>query len=273
MTIFQALVLGLVQGLTEFLPISSSAHLVLFPWLLGWPVSGLAFDVFLHAGTLGALLGYFFNDWVRLLRAGLAVILERRIGFDRDRQMAVYMVLASIPAAGLGMLLNDYAETHLRSPLLIAVFLAVLGFLLYWVDGRSTSLKNLDELNRGDAIMIGFAQACALFPGVSRSGATITMGRYLGFSRDSAARFSFLLAIPITFGALIFKADDVVRMAQSQSLSWGYLITGFMASLLSGLAAIHFLLGYIRNADFRIFAWYRLVLAVCIILFSVFSGR
>lgn len=273
MSVFQSIVLGLVQGLTEFLPISSSAHLVLFPWLFGWPDPGLAFDVFLHAGTLLALLAYFFGDWTRLLRAGLAVIFERRIGFDRDRQLAVCLLLASIPGAALGYLIHDYAETALRSPLLVAVALAVLGFLLYWVDGRAGSLRSLDELGTKDALAIGVAQAAALFPGVSRSGATITMGRYLGFSRETAARFSFLLAIPITFGAVIFKLDDVVRLTHASELSWGYLIAGFLASLLSGLAAIHFLLGYVRNADFRVFAWYRLALAAFIILFSVFSGR
>jgi undecaprenyl-diphosphatase len=273
MTVFQSIVLGLVQGLTEFLPISSSAHLVLFPWLFGWPDPGLAFDVFLHAGTLAALLAYFFADWTRLLQAGIAVILERRIGFDRDRQLAVALVLASIPGAALGLLVHDYAETAFRAPLLIAVALAILGFLLYWVDGRAGSLKTLDELSTKDALVIGAAQAAALFPGVSRSGATITMGRYLGFSREAAARFSFLLAIPITFGALIFKVDDVVQMTRTADLSWSYLIAGFLASLLSGLAAIHFLLGYVRNADFRGFAWYRLALAAFIIAFSVFSGR
>lgn len=273
MTIFQALVMGLVHGVTEFFPVSSSAHSVLFPWLFGWPKPEVDVDLALNAGALAALLVYFFADWTRLLSAGLAVILERRIGFDRDRQVAVYLVLAALPGAALVLLMHDYPETAFGSPLLVAVALAVLGFLLYWVDGRAGALRNLDELGRKDAFWIGVADALALFPGISRSGAAMTMGRYLGFARDASARFSYLLMIPITFGALIFKLDDVIHYAQHVDLSWGRLVVTFLATFFAGLAAIHFLLGYVRNADFRVFAWYRLVLAVFVIFFSVFSGR
>ena len=273
MTIFQALVLGLIQGLTEFFPVSSSAHMVLFPWLVGWNRPGVDLDLALHAGAFAALLVYFFSDWTRLLTAGLAVILERRVGFDRDRQVAMYLLLAMIPGIVIGFLVQEYADTAQASPLLVAVALAFLGFLLYWVDGRAGSLRSIEELGQKDAFWIGMAQAASVFPGISSAGSAITMGRFLGFARDAAARFAFLLAIPVLFGAIIFKFDDVIHLAQSTSLAWGPLVVSFFAAFFSGIAAIHFLLSHVRNGDFRMFAWYRLVLAVFVILFSVFSGR
>lgn len=271
MTQLQAIVLGIVQGFTEFLPISSSAHLILIPWFFGWPDPGLAFDVFLHLGTLAAILVYFIGDWLRLLRAGIASILDRRIGFDRDRVLFWLLFFASFPAGFAGLFLHDFVAEQMRSPLLVAINLSVVGFLLYWVDGRYPSLKSIDEIGFKDAMFIGLAQALAIFPGVSRSGSTMTMARYLGMNRESAARFSFMLAFPITAAAGAYECRKLFRDG-ALTLPTGYLVGGFIASTICGLVAIHFLLAYVRSADFAIFAWYRMALAAVILICSVFLG-
>jgi len=259
----------MVQGVTEFLPVSSSGHLVLIPWFLGWHDPGLAFNVFLHLGTLIAVVVYFVRDWMALLRAGTKSIMERRIGFERDRRLFWFLALATIPAALAGFLLHDYAESVFRSPLLVAVALAVLGFLLYWVDGVSPTLKGIREMKGTDAFLIGVAQAFAIVPGVSRSGATMTMGRWLGLRRDEAARFSFLLSLPIILGASVFEWRAITHTALHE-ISIGYLVTGLTASVVTGFLSIHFLLLFLRKADFRIFAWYRMGLAALILLWSLF---
>ncbi len=272
MTILHAIILGLVQGLTEFLPISSSAHLTLVPWFFGWPDPGLAFDVFLHWGTLIAVFGYFFGDWMQLIRAGLASIIERKIGFDRNRMLFWMLTLATIPAGLAGFVFHDVVAGVFRAPLLIAISLALIGFLMYWIDGRYPPYRNLTDLSLKDAMWIGFAQAFALIPGVSRSGSTMTMGRFLGLNREAAARFSFLLSFPIILAAGIFETKNLMEMGGLQ-FSSGYLVAGFLASFLSGIASIHILLAYLRNADFAVFAWYRIALAVGVVLFSLMTGR
>ncbi len=271
MSTFQSFVLGLVQGLTEFLPVSSSAHLELTRWFLGWPDPGLAFDVFLHGGTLVALLVYFFQDWWQLTKAGLASLIERKIGFDRDRLVFWLLVLGTIPGALAGVAFEHKIEASFHgAPLLIAVNLAALGFLLYWVDGKYASLRNFEELGSKDAFWIGIAQAFAIFPGVSRSGSTITMGRLRGLSREAAARFSFLLATPITAGAVLHKLPEVRHLAAAGTLQWGSLITGFIMATIAGLLTIHLLLQYLRFADFRVFAWYRVLLAGGVVGWSLY---
>ncbi len=272
MTFFQSCVLGLVQGITEFLPISSSAHLILFPWFFGWQDPGLAFDVFLHLGTLLAVFLYFFQDWVRLIAAGFASIRERRIYGDYERQIFWMLVVGNIPAVLAGVVLHDWIATIFRSPMLISMTLAVVGFLLYWVDESSPAIKNLREMTFKDALMVGIAQACALVPGVSRSGATMTMARWLGVRRTESARFSFLLAFPITLGASLFEMRDISNIT-AQGMPVSHLVGGFMCSLIAGLMAIHFLMQVLQAASFRLFGFYRIALAAVIILWSVFSGN
>lgn len=269
---FEALVLGVVQGVTEFLPISSSAHLILVPWVFGWQDPGLAFDVFLHLGTFFALLGYFVSDLWSVFWGGIASILERRIGFEKDRLLFWWIVFGTIPAVVAGLLWGDYIEAHLRTPLLIAVFLASVGFLMYWIDLRFPALKSQEEMTMGSAFLIGLAQACALVPGVSRSGATIAMARRLGFSREASARFSFLLSVPVVLGALVFESKKVVGLL-GQGMDWGYLLTGFFASLIAGMISIHFLLMYLRSANLAVFAWYRAFVAGVIVILSLFLGK
>ena len=196
-------------------------------------------------------------------------MLERKIGFERDRLLVWLIVVATIPAAAAGVLLEHHVETVFRQPLLVAISLALLGFLLYWIDGAYAASRTTDELGFKDAIWIGVAQACALFPGVSRSGATITMGRMRGMTRDAATRFAFLLAFPITLGAFVHKLPEVRALAGSEQLPWLQLAVGFVSSAVWGLIAIHGLISYVRIADFRLFAWYRLVLAVVVVIWSV----
>lgn len=271
MTFWQGCVLGAVQGVTEFLPISSSAHLVLFPWFFGWKDPGLVFDVFLHLGTLIAVFAYFARDWMQLVSAGLRSVIERRIGFERERMVFWLLVVGTIPAVIAGWLLHDYAATAFRAPLLTAMTLAGVGFLLYWADGKCPMIKHLEELRFKDAIWIGLAQACAIVPGVSRSGSTMTMGRVLGLKRRDAARFSFLLAFPITLGAGIFEWRSFSTELLAQ-MSVAPLIGGFLTSTIFGLLAIHFLLRLLQTSDFAVFCWYRVFLAGGILIWSILSG-
>jgi undecaprenyl-diphosphatase len=270
--IFQAFILGMVQGLTEFLPISSSAHLILVRWFCGWRDSGLAFDVFLHLGTLTALLIYFFREVFEVVRGGVSSILERRIGFERDRILFWLLVIGTIPAVVAGLLFSHQAETVFREAhLLIAATLAFVGFVIAWVDGRYPTLRQFDELTFQEAFVIGIAQAFAIIPGVSRSGATMGMARRLGFQREAAARFSFLLSVPIIFGALVFESKKLFEEL-GQSIEWGYILTGFFSSFFFGVCAIHFMLLYVRNADLMKFTYYRVALAVVIVFWSLWKS-
>lgn len=274
----QAVVMGVVQGLGEFLPISSSGHLILAPWFFGWEggaIGSLTFDISLHLGTLVAVLGYFWRDWIDLMRAVPGVLrsaaggprgLQRLAGAER---LLVAVALGTIPAAVAGVLIEDWAEQTLRSPALIAFTLAVVGVLLYVVDKHAGQLRSLEHLSWSGVLWIGVAQACALVPGVSRSGATMTMGRMLKLDRRSAARFSFLLSAPITAAAVVFKLPDILTIPSSQ---FGVFIVGTLVSAAVGALAIHFLLGYIQRAGFGIFAVYRIVLAVVIVAVLVMRG-
>jgi undecaprenyl-diphosphatase len=268
-------VMGIVQGLGEFLPISSSAHLILVPWFFGWQgdpiIDSLTFDVALHLGTLIALLGYFWRDWVEMLRAvpGLLRWLAALARGDRSRKLApaehllATIVIATIPGAVIGVLLESLAERSLRSPLLIAVTLAVVGVLLYLADRQRPQAKDLTHISWAVGLRLGVAQACALIPGVSRSGATMTMGRFLTFDREAAARYSFLLSAPITGAAVLFKLPDILTIPAGERdiFAIGVLVSGAVGAL-----AIGGLLAYIRRAGFGAFTIYRLALAAMIVL-------
>jgi undecaprenyl-diphosphatase len=268
-------VMGVVQGLGEFLPISSSAHLILVPWLFGWQndpvIDSLTFAVALHIGTLIALVVYFWNDWLDLLRAvpGFFKWAVHAARGDRThkRTMSEHIltsiIIATIPGAILGLLLDELAENALRAPLLIAVTLTVLGLLLYIADKRRPEAKDLGHISWRDSLLIGFAQACALIPGVSRSGATITMGRFLTFDRMAAARFSFLLSAPITAAAVVFKIPDILAIPRNEI---DVFVIGVLVSGAVGALAIGGLLSYIRRAGFGVFAAYRVALTITIVL-------
>jgi undecaprenyl-diphosphatase len=259
-SITQALVLGLIQGLAEFLPISSSAHLALAPYLFHWKDPGLAFDVALHVGTLVAVLWYFRAQWISLIAAGVRLILNRRASSEEERRV-VYLIIATIPGAIAGLALESYAESAFRDPRLIAVVLIVMGLVLWVVDKNAAQDRPLETMRWTDALMIGLAQMFAILPGVSRSGSTITAGRGLRFTREGAAVFSFLMSMPIIAAASILKVPHVLK---SEGLS-APLLVGVLASAISGWLAIAVLLRFVVRRSYGVFAAYRVVLGLIVL--------
>lgn len=267
MTVFQAVILGLVQGLAEFLPISSSAHLVLAPWVFGWSDPGLSFDVALHVGTLVAVLWYFRAEWAKLTQSAIALLRTRKVDTE-DKRRFLYLVVATIPAAIGGILLEDYAETTFRSPALMAVTLMVMGVVLWAVDRFAVKDRALSSLGLRDAVVIGLAQVLALVPGVSRSGSTMTAGRALGFDRQSAAVFSFLMSMPVTAAAALLKVPDLLRTEGITAT----LVAGVISAGVSSWLAIAVLLRYVSRHSFGVFAVYRLALGVVILTLLATRG-
>ncbi len=260
MTTARAIILGLLQGLGEFLPISSSGHLIVVPWLMGWPDSGLAFDVALHLGTLAAVAFAFWKDWVRLIGAGLRGIAAGKPFADPDARLLWYVALATIPGAVVGKLLDEWAETVFRSPALVSLTMALMGLVL-WLADRRANRSTGETVSLRDAILIGLAQACAIIPGTSRSGATISMALFLGQKRESAARFSFLLALPITAGAALVKVPALLRAPGDH----GPVLAGMLAAAVSGFLAIRFLLSYVKVRDYKPFVYYRFAFAALVL--------
>ncbi|HBP00658.1 MAG: Undecaprenyl-diphosphatase UppP [Candidatus Moranbacteria bacterium GW2011_GWE1_49_15] len=267
MDILQAVVLGIVQGLGEFLPISSTAHLVLAPYFFGWEDPGLAFDVALHAGTLVAVLGYFWKDWVDIVKAAVNH-LGLKFQFESRNHLDVYssnllwlLAIATIPGALAGYFLEDYAEGVFRHPLVIAFSLSFVGLLLYAADKFLKHKKEVKDMTVRDSIIIGIAQAIAIIPGVSRSGATMTAGLWAGLSREGAARFSFLMSTPIILGAVLAQFSDFFN-GKFETVP---LVVGVLTSAISGYLAIAFLLRFLQKYGFAIFVWYRIFLALVIL--------
>jgi len=259
MSTLQAVVLGVVQGLGEFLPISSSGHLVVVPWLLGWPEHGLSFDVALHVGTLAAVLYAFFDDWRRLLAAGVRGVVSGRPFADPDSRLLWLLAAASVPGAVAGLLLEDRAESAFRSPALVAAAMAVMGIVLFVADRAARGTGEARGVTLRDALLIGAAQALAIVPGVSRSGATISMGLVLGYRREEAARFSFLLATPIVVGAAALKSRYLFAPGQGLQV-----LAGMVTAAVFGFASIRVLLAYVRTRDYRPFVYYRLLFAALV---------
>jgi undecaprenyl-diphosphatase len=260
MTPLQAIALGVVQGLSEFLPISSSAHLTLIPWLLGWEDPGLAFDVALHFGTLLAVLWYFRMEWLTLIRAAFGIITTGRVDTPEKRRV-VYLIIATIPGAIGGYLLQSKAESAFRSPQLIAIALVVLGIVLWIVDKLVDQRRILGEMRWVDALLIGLSQVIALIPGVSRSGSTITTARGLRFDRESAAEFSFLMSMPIIAAAVILEGPK----ALAQGGLTNELMSGVVASAISGWLAISILMRYVSRHSYGVFAIYRIIFGLAVL--------
>jgi undecaprenyl-diphosphatase len=265
----QAIVMGIVQGLTEFLPISSSGHLIIVPFLLGWTdpfITSLAFSVMLHIGTLVALLVYFRADWVRLVPAGLAAIRDRSFRGDPDRRLAWLLVAATIPAAIAGFLLSDVIEAYFRD-IGSVVSMLVIGAVILWLADRwGARTKGVEDVTFPLAVGLGTAQALALVPGISRSGISISAARFAGLDREAAARFSFLMATPITAGAALFEVRKLATGEAGVTVSLGPLVVGMVAAFVSGMIAIGFLLRYLRTRSLNIFVAYRLVLAAVVVV-------
>lgn len=262
MDILRAVILGIVQGLSEFLPISSSGHLILVPALFKWPDQGLSFDVGLHVGTLVALLAYFARDWARMFSSGLRDLGAhglRMRSYQRDSQLLWLLALGSVPAAFVGLFFNSWLEDNVRQPWLIAITLAAVGTLMLVAERRGGRSCGLDSVSKRETVLIGLAQACALVPGVSRSGATMTAGLFLDLDRDSAARFAFLLGTPAFVGAALLKSKD---FAGESSRELGELFIGAGVSAVVGFAAITFLMRYLRTRSLLPFVLYRYGVAV-----------
>ena len=255
MDIMQAVVLGLVQGLGEFLPISSSAHLALCPWLFNWEDPGLTFDIALHLGTLIAVVLYFWKDWIDIIYKGLTKPKEK------EGKLLWYLVLATIPGAAIGFLLEHKAETVFRNPVLIATMLIIMGVLLYWVDKKGGKQTDVEHISLKTSFLIGLSQALAIIPGVSRSGVTMTAAMALGMTREGAARFSFLLSAPIIFGAALIKVPKIIA---NPAMVDAPFIAGMIVSCIFGVASIGFLLRYIQNKTFLPFVIYRFALGVAV---------
>jgi undecaprenyl-diphosphatase len=270
-----ALVLGIVQGLTELLPISSSGHLILVPWGADWTYLeendrfNQTFDVALHLGTLVAVAAYFWGDVVRLVRAWAGTLRRRRIETS-DERIAWFVLVATIPAGIVGLLGEDAIADGLGEPWQIAILLAA-GAALLWVADRTPQERAMGELGLKHAVLMGLAQALALAPGVSRSGITITAGRFMRLDRDGAARFSFLLLLPTVLGAVILKGVGDVLLGDLPDGWQGPFLVGTLAALGSGLLAIDWLLGYVRRHTYDVFVWYRFAAAVLIAL-AILSG-
>ena len=273
----QALVLGLVQGLTELLPISSSGHLILVPWVSDWTYLeqndrfNQTFDVALHLGTLVAVAAYFWADAVRLVRAWVGTLGRRRISTP-DERIAWFVLVATIPAGLAGFLGEDVIADTLGEPWQIAILLA-LGGVLLWVADRFPQEREMGDLGLRHAVVMGLAQALALAPGVSRSGITITAGRVMRLDRDGAARFSFLLLLPTVLGAVVFKGVTDVLLGELPGGWTGPFLVGTLAAFGSGLLAIDWLLGYVRSHTYGAFVLYRLVIAAIVVLVIVSGAR
>jgi len=268
---FQALLLGTLQGLTEFLPISSSAHLILIPWFFHWNnplVDSLTFDVALHAGTLLAILWYFRKDWVEMIAGFFRVLVRRRMEKFQEK-LVIYIILSTIPAAIAGVLLEKTIESTFRNPGLIVFPLIIVSLLMIFAEKYSQRIHPLPKLTLKDSLIIGFAQALALLPGVSRSGITITAGLLRGYEGGAATRFSFLLSTPAIAGATILH---LAHLPQQIASEWPIFTIGFASSGVVGYLAIAFLMRYLRQHTLNVFAGYRLILAAVVIFWIFWKG-
>ena len=266
MTYFQALVLGLVQGLTEFLPISSSGHLIIVPEFFGWGQHPLSFDTTLHLGTAAAVIIYFYSDLIEITKSFFRDFASKGLkikSYAASSKIALKIALGSIPAVILGLVFNDAIESHTRGIITVVAFSILGTILLFVAEKKFAKSESKTDLTYKDSFFIGLFQALALLPGVSRSGATISAGSFVGLSREQAARFSFLMSVPIVVAAALFK---IITSSKSGGFVLdGVMLTGLVASMLSGIAAIKFLLSYLKSNNLYIFIIYRVLLVVLLI--------
>jgi undecaprenyl-diphosphatase len=274
--IVQAIIIGVVQGLTEFLPISSSAHLILLPRVLGWDhelLNSATFVVMLHMGTLAALLLYFWRDVIELMGAGWAALRERSLAGDPRRRLAFVLLVSLVPAAIVGLLLEGWIEAFFREAILLIPLILVVGAVILWLAERvGTRQRDLDHADFGDAAVIGTAQALALFPGISRSGITLAAGLFRGLTREAAARFAFLMGIPIIAGAGLWKVRGIIAGGAGE-VDLVVLAAGVIAAALSGWLAIGLLLRYLRTHSTGIFIAYRFAAAAVFVVLLLATGE
>ncbi len=276
MPIYQAVVLALVQAATEFLPVSSTAHLILVPWLFGWDDPGLLFDIAVHLGTLAAVLIYFAKTWVRLgfLALGRRVLKPNPHEPDYDLyenpHLFAFLVAATLPAGMAGLMFEDYVETTLRSPFVIGFMLVAIGWLIWWAERRGRFDRDLGRVSFGDSMVIGCAQAVALIPGTSRAGITIAAALFRGLRRPAAARFSFLLTSPIIAGASCKAAYDAWGQGGIAPELQAPFAVGVLVSAVSGYAVIAFFLRYLQRATLRPFIYYRVIFGIIVLALALF---
>jgi len=262
MNVFQSLILGIIQGLTELLPISSSAHLNILPWIFGWSnnsefnMAFEGFDVALHFGTLLAIGIFFFKDWLGLIKGGFNLVVKKEK--THEGKMFWYIVAATLPGGIIGLVLDKFVGDTLKQPIIIAIALIVMGIILYIVDKKSKSDIKYEKMTFKQTFLIGLSQCLAFIPGVSRSGITMTTGRRMGIERESVAKYSFMLSAPIVLAATILKLKDFV-------FSIPFLV-GIIASFIVGIFVIKFLLEYLKKGNLKIFAIYRVILGIIIIM-------
>lgn len=269
MPLYQAIILAVVQGLTEFLPVSSTAHLAVIPRLFGWTDRGLDYDVALHVGTLVAVLIYFFRDWIQVVANGFGLPYRGSRPDENSRMLLWFLVAATIPAALAGKLLKHYAEGPWRNLYVIGVSMILLGLLMGFADRFGKEKHGLNQMNWLDAILIGIGQAFAIIPGVSRSGSTITVGRFRHLDREAAARFSFLLSTPIIAGAALSDALDMRKTGIPTDMKVPYVV-GMIVSAVVGVIVIAFFLRYLRRNSLAVFVWYRVLFGIMVIALAVF---
>ncbi|MGB0112853.1 MAG: undecaprenyl-diphosphate phosphatase [Ilumatobacteraceae bacterium] len=275
MPIYQAIILGIVQGLSEFLPISSSGHLLLVPWLSGWeeldPSVKKSFDVALHLGTLVAVVGYFWNDVRTYVVEGTKLVVSRQKPASPEGRLAWLFVLATVPAALVGALFEDQIDSRLGTPTIIGISLIAFGLLLAWADRRAGK-REVEEFSARDALIVGAAQALALNPGTSRSGITMTAARFIGFDREAAVRISFVMSIPVIFGAVVFKLGGLISDGVPDGLLVP-LIVGIITSGLAGWFAVWGTITLVRTHSFMPFVVYRITLGVIVLIVVATGAR
>jgi undecaprenyl-diphosphatase len=271
MHLWQAIILAVVQGLTEFLPISSSAHLIIIPNLLHWPDPGLAFDVALHFGTLLAVLLYFLREWIQLTLCGLGFHYPNRASdqmVTQQQRLFWYLVAGTIPGGLVGFFFEHWIEEHLRNPVPIACAMIAIALLMWYAEYASRMDRRIDRVSLGDSLVIGTAQALALFPGVSRSGITITAGLFRGMTREAAARFSFLLSTPLIAGAAAKEVPKLLKMQRAGQfdMPMSYIFWSVAISAVVGYLVIAFFLHYLQTRTLKIFIYYRILAGLAILL-------
>lgn len=268
MDLIQSIILGAVQGITEFLPISSTAHLVLVPWFLSWKDQGLPFNVALHVGSLVAIIFVFWRDWILIIDEFVRSVFKGSFEGRPNGRIGLYLIIATVPGALAGLIFEEQAAGVLRNPLSIAFFLSAFAILLYLSDRFSKKRKSVTDMNVADCLIIGLSQAFAIIPGVSRSGVTITGAMMRGFKRDEAAKFSFLMAAPLIAGAGVFE----MRHLDPASVTSTPFIAGLLASAVFAFLAIKLLIKFVRNASYTVFVIYRLALAMIITFLYLYKG-
>lgn len=272
MPLLQAIVLGIIQGLTEFLPISSSAHLIVIPKLLGWQEQGLAFDIALHVGTLAAVILYFFRDWIQIIGQGLGMQIGGDSGLQRNRGLLWLLVLATVPAGIAGLLFQKKIEGAIRDNLYVIGAMAILiGIVMWMAESAGRKQKDLGHVSMLDALLIGIGQALALVPGVSRSGITMSVGLFRNLEREAAARFSFLLLTPTVAGIALKKFYDLHKheggIPHDMQIP---MLVGMLVSAITGCIVIRFFLAYLRQRSFGVFIAYRIVFGIIVIALAFF---